>query len=135
MRVLLDTNVLISGMAFSGPERRLLEVIRQGHTLLVNDYLLAEAREVLARKFAGKEPLLDRLLGSLTVERLPLPPAEMVREAAKRLRDPKDAAVVASALAARPDLFVSGDKDLYTPEVLALIRVYTTREALALLGK
>jgi predicted nucleic acid-binding protein len=94
-------------MAFRGPERRLLEAIRQGHTLLVNDYLLAEAREVLARKFPGKATLLDRLLGCLTAERLPLPPAEMVREAAKCLRDPKDAPVLASALAARPDVFVS----------------------------
>jgi putative PIN family toxin of toxin-antitoxin system len=135
VRVLLDTNVLISAMAFSGPERRLLEAVGQGHTLLVNEYLLTEAREVLARKFPGKEPLLDRLLQCLAVERLPLPSAEAVREAAKCLRDPKDAVVLASALAARPDLFVSGDKDLHAPEVLALVRVYSTREALDLLAK
>ncbi|MDK2888814.1 hypothetical protein G7K71_07830 [Desulfofundulus sp. TPOSR] len=46
MRVMLDTNVLISGMVFSGPERRLLEVIREDHVLVVDDFLLAETREV-----------------------------------------------------------------------------------------
>ncbi|TDA65694.1 MAG: putative toxin-antitoxin system toxin component, PIN family [Clostridia bacterium] len=135
MRVMLDTNILISGMVFIGPERRLLELLREGHTLLVNDYLLAEAREVLARKFPGKELVLDQILESLAIKMLPLPPAGKVREAAQRLRDPKDAVVVASALAACPDIFVSGDKDLHTPEVLALVQVSTTREALALLKK
>ncbi|MEW6399902.1 MAG: PIN domain-containing protein [Bacillota bacterium] len=81
MRVMLDTNVLISGMVFCGPERRLLEVIRRSHTLAVTDYLLAEATEVLARKFPGREGLLDALLQSFRVERLPLPPIAKVREA------------------------------------------------------
>lgn len=133
MRVMLDTNVLIPGMVFRGPERRLLEVIRRGHTLVVNDYLLVEAAEVLARKFPGREGLLDALLQSLRVERLPLPPVTKIREASDHLRDPKDAAVVASALQACPDVLVSGDKDLHTAEVLALIRVCSTKEALALL--
>jgi len=133
MRVMLDTNVLISGMVFRGPERRLLEVIRRSHTLVVTDYLLAEAREVLARKFPGREGLLDALLQSFRVERLPLPPIGKVREASHHLRDPKDAAVLASALQACPEVFVSGDKDLHTPEVLALIRVCSTKQALALL--
>jgi predicted nucleic acid-binding protein len=134
MRVMLDTNVLISGMVFQGPERWLLEAVCECHTLVVNDYLLAEATDVLARKFPGRERLLDTLLQSLTVERLPLPPATMVREASGHLRNARDAAVLASALYARPDVFVSGDKDLHTPEVQALIRVCGTKGTLALLA-
>ena len=61
---MVDTNVLISGMVFGGSERRLLEVIRRCHTLVLTDYLLAEATEVLARKFPGGEGLLDVLLQS-----------------------------------------------------------------------
>ncbi|MEW6547650.1 MAG: PIN domain-containing protein [Bacillota bacterium] len=73
MRVMLDTNVLISGMVFRGPERRLLEVIRTSHTLVVNDYLLVEATEVLARKFPGREGLLDALFETAPVAwQLPL---------------------------------------------------------------
>ena len=135
MRVMVDTNVLISGMVFGGPERRLLEVIRRCHTLVITDYLLAEATEVLARKFPGGEGLLDVLLQSFKVERLPLPSIAKVREAGHHLRDPKDAAVLASALQAGPEVFVSGDKDLHTAKVQTLIRVCTTKEAMALLDR
>ncbi|MGB9867675.1 MAG: putative toxin-antitoxin system toxin component, PIN family [Bacillota bacterium] len=130
---MLDTNVLVSALAFPGPERQLLEAVRKHHTLLINDYLLEEVREVLARKFPGKARILDALLRTFRVEKLPIPPGEKVGEARPHLRDPDDAAVVASVLLARPDVFVSGDKDLHTPQVLALIRVHTTSEALALL--
>lgn len=111
----------------------MLEVIRRSHILVVNDYLLAEAGQVLARKFPGREGLLEALLQSFRVERLPLPPIAKIREASDHLRHPKDAAVVASALQACPGVSVSGDKDLHTPEVLALIRVCSTKEPLALL--
>ncbi len=73
MRVMLDTNALISGMVFRGPERLLLEAICKSHTLVVTDYLLAEATEVLVRKFPGRERLLDELLRLFRVERIPLP--------------------------------------------------------------
>lgn len=135
MRVMVDTNVLISGMVFSGPERRLLKTVQEDHVLVVNDYLLAEVREVLARKFPGREHLFSVWLQSFRVEACPMPTAEEVREAARHLRDPKDAVVLASALLARPDIFASGDRDLHTPEVLALTRVCTAREALVLLEK
>jgi len=135
VRVMLDTNVLISGMVFSGPERRLLEAIQEDHVLVVDDFLLAEALEVLARKFPGKEQLFNILLRSFKVEKYPMPPEEKIREAAEHLRDPKDAAVLASVLLANPDIFVSGDKDLHTPDVRALACVYTTRQALMLLEK
>ncbi|SHJ24658.1 putative toxin-antitoxin system toxin component, PIN family [Desulfofundulus thermosubterraneus DSM 16057] len=135
MRVMLDTNVLISGMVFSGPERRLLEVIREDHVLVVDDFLLAETREVLTRKFPGREQLINIMLQSFKVEKHPMPPTEKIWEAARYLRDPKDAAVLASVLLANPDIFVSGDKDLHTPDVRALTRVCTTRQALMLLEK
>lgn len=133
MRAMLDTNVLISALAFPGPERRLLEAVRKHHTLVVNDYLLEEAREVLARKFPGHARLLGTVLQTFRVERLPLPPTEKIGQVRPHLRDPDDAAVVASVMLARPDVFVTGDKDLHTPQVLALIPVHTTSEALALL--
>lgn len=57
MRVMLDTNILISGMVFQGPERQLLTMLSKNHIVVINDYLLEEAAQVLARKFPGKERL------------------------------------------------------------------------------
>ncbi|HAU31479.1 MAG TPA: putative toxin-antitoxin system toxin component, PIN family [Desulfotomaculum sp.] len=132
---MLDTNVLISGIIFSGPERRLLKAIQEDHVLVIDDFLLAEAMEVLARKFPGKEQLFNILLRSFKFEKHPISPEEKIHEAAKYLRDPKDAAVLASVMLMNPDIFVSGDKDLHTPDVRTLAHVYTTKQALMLLEK
>jgi len=49
------------------------------------------------------------------------------------IRDDHDAPILASAIKARPDVFVTGDKDFFKERVRVLIRVATTRETLELI--
>ncbi|MGO0123436.1 putative toxin-antitoxin system toxin component, PIN family [Desulfothermobacter acidiphilus] len=131
---MLDTNILISGMLFRGPERQLLEIIqRRKLSLVVNNYILEETNGVLARKFPRHAGIVDRLMALLNLEQVPLPHPSSVEKALKVLRDKKDAVILASAMEAKPDLFVSGDLDLHTPEVKSLVKTVTSREALEIL--
>lgn len=135
-RIMTDTNILISGMAFAGTERHLLQVIcSENHTLVLSEYILRETRDVLRRKFPGKEFMLDVLLETVQVELNPLPSAEKVKEAREVIRDPKDAPILATVIEARPDLFVSGDLDFHTPKVARLIKARTAKEALAMMSE
>lgn len=54
MRIVADTNTVLSGLLWHGPPRRLLELARQRTvTLCTSPALLAELAEVIARdKFA-----------------------------------------------------------------------------------
>ncbi len=52
MRVVLDTNVIVSGLNFPGNERLVLELALRGRfELYVSTFILEEAAGVLARKF------------------------------------------------------------------------------------
>lgn len=131
MRVMLDTNVLISGMVFHGPERRLLEtILKNGHVLVLCEQIETEAEMVLLRKFSVPERFLQKFLGMFPVEQISLPSRAEIEKARSLIRDPKDAPILAAAITARPDLFVTGDKDFPTPEVKKLIPVQTTSQAL-----
>lgn len=133
-QIMTDTNIPISGMVFAGAERHLLQVIRSGnHTLVLSEYILQETRDVLRRKFPGKEFMLDVLLETVEVELNPLPSAEKIKEAREVIRDPKDAPILATVIEASPDFFVSGDLDFHTPEVRRLIKIRTAKETLAII--
>lgn len=136
MRIMLDTNILISGMVFRGPERRLLEVIHQHRlTLVINSYIVEETKEVLRRKFPAHVLAFDKLLSLLNVEYIPMPSPASLAKVRPIIRDPKDAVILASAIEARPDIFVSSDLDLHTPEVGSFIEVMTTTEVLKHLNR
>lgn len=127
MRVMLDTNVLVSGMVFHGPERRLLDtILKNDHVLVLCEQTEREAEMVLLRKFSVSERFLQNFLRLFRVERVSLPSQAAIEEARSLIRDPKDAPILAAAIIARPDLFVTGDKDFHTPEVKKLIPVQTT---------
>lgn len=115
MRIVVDTNTVLSGLLWQGPPRRLLDLARLGtFTLCTSPTLLAEFAEVVARdKFvhrvsaAGLSPLefvqdYERLAD--IVDPQPL--------AAPACRDPDDDHVLACALTAQANLIVSRDKDL-----------------------
>lgn len=113
--VLLDTNILVSGLVFrSGNEHKPLQLAEKGElTLILPDYVVVEAKRVLATKFPGYEGLLDIFLANVDYRVVAWVDTEPQLPAAKlKVRDLKYAVVLASVLAVDPDYFITGDREL-----------------------
>jgi putative PIN family toxin of toxin-antitoxin system len=111
VKAVVDTNVFISGLFFSGTPRRLYLAWTQGaFTGVLTPEILAEYRRVavafLSRGYDVQiEEALDLVVQhSVFIEAAPLPSG--------LCRDPNDDMFVACALAADADCVISGDKDL-----------------------
>ena len=108
---MLDTNVFISGIFFSGPPHRILLAWRDGKVqLLVSAAILEEYHRVkdeLAGQFSGVDlqPFLQLLTVQADVIQAP-PLAPVIRE------DPSDDRFLECAVAGKADCIVSGDKHL-----------------------
>ncbi len=137
MLLVIDTNVLLSGLLWQGSPHTLLIKARGGAIdLVLSPALIEELADVLARpKFADilgrtsrtPELILAELRKFVDVVAAPPLPRPICR-------DPDDDAVLACALAARADLIVSGDDDLRALGVFENIPIVGATEALARLG-
>lgn len=126
MRVVLDTNVFVSGVFFGGIPGRILEAWRDGTlTLLVSVSILDEYQRVgrlLAARYEGVG--LDIFLALVAVN------AEVVDAPALRqgvCEDPDDDRFLACALASGARVLVSGDKGLRKASGWNGIEVLTPR--------
>jgi putative PIN family toxin of toxin-antitoxin system len=109
VRVFLDTNVLVSAHATRGLCRDVLRLILAEHTLLSAEVVLVEVERVLKTKFRLPQEVVQEVIASLREHHVE-PRPESVGDLA--VRDPDDAWVLASALAARAEVLVTGDPDL-----------------------
>lgn len=134
MRILVDTNLLVSAVISAGPPRELLDVARDGvFELCTSEVLLAELLDVIARdKFAnrlaqaGLNP--QDIVNDLRALAVVVSPMKVVRVVPT---DPDDDNVLAAALAAAADLIASGDKrDLLPMQSYEGIPIVTATQAL-----
>lgn len=111
MRVVVDTNVLVSGVFFSGMPRRILEAWRDRRLqLVVSLEILEEYRRVgerLAEQF--EDVSLEPFFTLLATNALLVQP-KLLREGV--VSDPADDKFFACALAADCRTIVSGDKQV-----------------------
>ena len=113
LRVVLDTNVLVSGLAYpaSVPGRIVGAWQRGGLDVVLSKYILEEMVRLLPRLSriklspAAIRDLADSFLFLAEI----VEPSGVVEEA---LRDTADKAVLGTLLAAQADYLISGDKDL-----------------------
>lgn len=136
MRVVLDTNVVVSALVWGGVPYLLLQAAVDGDIELCTSLvLLAELREVLARghlasRLAKKHASVDEaiaLYGELAITVSPLAVPRVVPN------DADDDHVIAAALAANAQLIVSGDKHLLDMERYQSIRIVRPRAAARLI--
>jgi len=142
-RVLLDTNILISGLVFSGGnEHRILRLAEDGEiTLVLPEFVLQETKRVLAVRFAGYEGLLDVFLSKLNYILVHWGELETILPRYEgQVRDEKDIPVLAAVIASEPDFAVTGDRalreDLRRCEEVSGTKICSSRQFLGeLLGQ
>lgn len=122
MRVMLDTNVLLSVLLFPGERmNRMMQYIFKEHHLVLSSFVIDELFFVVHRKFPAKEKVVDQLLSSMNYE-LVYTPAEM-ETGLFEIRDEKDYPVLYTAIVEDVDILITGDKDfaevaMERPEIL-----------------
>ncbi len=126
MRLVLDTNVLVSALLFrGGPPGRLLATWRLGAFELVSsEYVLEELSGAWMRLAARHQQAPTDLNDFLDMVRLrcdmaPVDAAALALATASGLRDPDDLPILAMLISSGADFLVTGDKDL-----LALAAAY-----------
>lgn len=113
LRVVLDTNVLVSGLAYPGSlPGRIVTAWRQGGLeVVLSHYILDELVRVLPKlpRISMTSADIRDLADSFMFLADMVEPADVNDEA---LRDPADQPVLATLLAAEAQYLITGDKDL-----------------------
>jgi uncharacterized protein len=124
VKVVLDTNVVLSALFTRGICEAILDVCIERECLVLSDYILEEFAEHAMRKFGAPADevraaveFLRRNAEIVTPEALP----------AESCRDPDDVPVLGTAVAAQADALVSGDGDLLGLKSIAGIPILSPR--------
>ena len=116
MRIMLDTNVLVSALLFPSERmNRMMEYISSVHSLVLSSFVIDELKDVMAEKFPTKTAVVDRFLSKANYEFVYTP--EEIPEGLFEIRDADDYPVLYSAMAEDIDILITGDNDFAEVEV------------------
>jgi len=122
LRTFVDANVLFAGAySTTGYARDLILLAIEGHiSFVVSQEILDETEHNLSRKAPSKVASYRKLLSTLTLEVVDEPEPNQVWIVEEYVAQ-KDASIIAAAIAAKPDYFVTYDHKylLEPPEVAA----------------
>ncbi|MGE4509008.1 MAG: putative toxin-antitoxin system toxin component, PIN family [Eubacteriaceae bacterium] len=116
MRIMLDTNVLISSIIFKSKiMNEMIAAILKKHRLVLSSFVIEELKSVVQRKFEGKSADLDLFLTVLPFEYVYTP--DEMDEDLFEIRDEMDYPVLYSAIVEDVDILITGDKDFSDVDV------------------
>ncbi len=132
LRVVPDTNILISAYFWKGNEHRLLELARDGKVrFILSSFILDELRMVLDR-FGVEEHRVNEYLELLKKMAVTVNPRTFPKVVEN---DPSDDMLFATTIAGEADMIVSGDKGVLSVLEHLQVKVVRTRRLLELLGR
>jgi len=126
VRVVVDTNVLISGAFYPGPSSRILDACIRGKFQLVLSPDIIDEYARVGEEFTRKRPnvpfarFLDMLISSALLVQAPALPEPISA-------DPDDDKFIACALAGDAKVITSGDKHLLSVSGYASIEILRPR--------
>jgi uncharacterized protein len=143
LRLVLDTNIVIAGLLWNGPPRRLIELATEGEAveLYSSPLLLDELAHTLGySKFAARiesfNTSIAALVGQYTALASLVMPTSVPRVVAN---DADDDHVIAAAVAARAELIVTGDRKHLLPigshQGIAIVTAREVVERIGATGK
>jgi putative PIN family toxin of toxin-antitoxin system len=126
MKIVIDTNILISGVFFGGFPRNILSAIVRGKlTACATSEIIEEYQEIVQEMIARKQghihlEILDPLIQAMEI----IDPVSKITIC----RDPDDNKFIECAKDAQALYIVSGDKDLLVLEQYENIQIVTAKD-------
>jgi len=136
VRIVVDTNVLVSAALWPGPPHRILELAEAGEiTLCVTESMIEELKGVLQRrKFRSRLRALRTSVEEIMAGLLPLVELYLPTNAPGSVPpDPDDEIFIACALSAGAAFIISGDDHLLRLKQYDAIRIVRPAEFLRLI--
>jgi putative PIN family toxin of toxin-antitoxin system len=130
MKIVLDTNVLASGIFWGGTPQKIIEHWGQGHIqVLASELVLDEyLRTIQKLSLKLKRPDLFSSWALILPTKISL---VSVKKTFKLCRDPKDDMFIGCAVSGRAKYIVSGDRDLLVLEQAMGVKIVTPNHFLA----
>ncbi len=132
MRIVLDTNILVSALIVDGKQRALLNaIITKNHKLIVSRKIIEEFVKITAepriRKYVSRQEV-ERFLHDLSLVSKLIP----VRSKVSAVRDQKDNPILAAAHDGNARYLVTGDDDLLTLKKFKRVKILKAGEMLTI---
>ena len=126
MRIVVDTNVLISGVFFGGMPRKVLSaVVSKEITACATEEIVDEYNEIVREMISRKQGHLNNDILAPLIGTMEIVEAKTKVELS---RDPDDDKFLGCAKDAKALYIVSGDKDLLVLEKFDDIEIITAKE-------
>lgn len=116
MKIMLDTNVLISAFVFkSSIINEVIRKISNEHEIVIASYCIDELKEVVREKFNIDMKKLDKFLNDFPFHLLYSP--ESIEVKLFEIRDECDYIILHTAIIENVDILITGDKDFKDVDV------------------
>ena len=127
MKVVLDTNILISSLFWSGVPRLMVNLaISQEINSFTSIYILEELQSVLFESFnLPKDKIKDIIKDVLSYSEV-----IKTKDHHIKIRDQKDAKVIDCAISVKASYIITGDKDLLVLKQVKKIKILTPSDFL-----
>lgn len=110
MRVMLDTNILISAFIFKSKKmNELIYNLSKNHEIVICSYTVDELKALIKSKFKVSLNDLDRFLNKFPFDLVYSPTS--VENKLFEIRDKDDYIILHTAIIENVDVFITGDKD------------------------
>ena len=124
MRVLLDTNVIISAVTTRGLCADVFRAVLADHELVTCSQLLQEVRRILSTKFSLSEELIFEYLELINQDAFITEPNDLPNV---QITDKDDVEIIGAAIVGEADVFVTGDRELHGIKSIRKVRIMSPR--------
>lgn len=125
MKVILDTNVMISSFATRGLCHSVFEICLDRFEIVISSTLIKEIRYVLKRKLKLPNLFIAETLDYLSENATSV---EVNKSLSGVCRDPEDDHIIALADSARANYIITGDEDLLILKKYGVTQIVTPRQ-------
>lgn len=110
MRVMLDTNIIISAFVFKSKKmNELIYKLSKEHDIIICSYTVEELKDLIKTKFKVSQQDLDEFLKDFPFDLVYSPTS--IENKLFEIRDKDDYIILHTAIIEDVDIFITGDKD------------------------